>query len=290
MADDKSNPIDTARGGIALIADVIKAAGDSPHVKEAANNLGQTAVTLTKTINNVLVPLAAINFAFDKARAYFAGKFQAEIEEKARAIPPEHIVQPKPSIAGPTLQGLAFAHEEPDLKDLYLNLLATSMDGRKAAQAHPAFVEIIKQLDGRDAKTIRPILVSESPLPIAQIRRIKASDGSFFVLHHHLLDYRSETTGKPAEDEALPSMVDNWMRLGLVEVTYEQHLTNPNAYSWAEQRPEFTKLKRQALPEGYRLDIAQGLMRRTELGKRFGLAIGVIGPLRPVVGVFMPAT
>lgn len=80
------------------------------------------------------------------------------------------------------------------------------------------------------------------------------------------------------------------MRLGLVEVTYEQHLTNPNAYSWAEQRPEFTKLKRQALPEGYRVDIAQGLMRRTELGKRFGLAIGVIGPLRPVVGVFMPAT
>jgi hypothetical protein len=76
-------PLSTANNGIALIGEVIKAAGDSPQVKEAAGNLGETAVTLTKAINNVLVPLAAINFAFDKARAYVSGKFQQEIAEKA---------------------------------------------------------------------------------------------------------------------------------------------------------------------------------------------------------------
>jgi len=140
------------KDGLGLVVEVMKAAGDNPQVKEAANNLGQTAVTLTKTINNVLVPLAAINFAFDKARIYFAGKFQLDIAEKAKSIPPEHIVEPKASIAGPTLQGLAFTHEEPNLKEMYLNLLATAMDGRAAAVAHPAFVEIIKQLDSEDAR------------------------------------------------------------------------------------------------------------------------------------------
>ncbi len=142
MPDD--DPIKAARDGVSLVIEVIKAAGDSPLVKEAGSNLGQTAVTLTRMINNVLVPLAAINWAFDKARTYFSGKFQQEIAAKAQAIPPEHIVEPKASIAGPMLQGLAFTHEEPNLKEMYLNLLATSMDGRAASVAHPAFVEIIK--------------------------------------------------------------------------------------------------------------------------------------------------
>ena len=117
MSND--DPIKVAKDGVSLVAEVIKAAGDNPQVKEAAGNLGQTAVTLTKTINNVLVPLAAINFAFDKARTYFSGKFQQDIAEKTQAIPPEHVVEPKASIAGPTLQGLAFTHEEPSLKEMY---------------------------------------------------------------------------------------------------------------------------------------------------------------------------
>jgi hypothetical protein len=71
MQDD--DPIKVAKDSVSLVAEVIKAAGDNPQVKEAASNLGQTAVTLTKTINNVLVPLAAINFAFDKARTYLSG-------------------------------------------------------------------------------------------------------------------------------------------------------------------------------------------------------------------------
>ena len=141
MHDD--DPLTAAKGTISLVGEVLKAAGDDPKVREAASNLGQTAVTITETINNALLPLAAVNFAFDKARAYFDGKFQQDISEKTAAIPLEHIVEPKASVAGPSLQGLAFAHEEPNLKAMFLSLLATAMDGRVAPNAHPAFVEII---------------------------------------------------------------------------------------------------------------------------------------------------
>ena len=145
MAEDDS--MKPAKEGVSIVAEIIKAAGDDPKVKEAASNLGKTAITLTKTINNALLPIAAVNFAFDKARVYFSEKFQKDLSEKAECIPPEHLVEPKASVAGPTLQGLAFTHEEPNLKEMFLNLLATSMDGRRADLAHPAFVEIIKQLD-----------------------------------------------------------------------------------------------------------------------------------------------
>ena len=268
-------PLSTAKNGIALIGEVIKAAGDSPQVKEAAGNLGETAVTLTKAINNVLVPLAAINFAFDKARAYFSGKFQQEMAKKAEAIPQEHIVEPKASIAGPTLQGLAFSHEEPNLKEMYLNLLATSMDGRVSANAHPAFVEIIKQLDSEDARLVRGALQSAAAIPIVQIHR-KLTAGGYNVLVQHLLNLTNSLTSQPAEDPRLPAMIDNWIRLGLVEVAYDKHLNDPAHYAWVEQRPEFVRLKEAPQEEGASITFQKGLLTRTELGKRFATTVGLL--------------
>jgi hypothetical protein len=270
------DPIKVAKDGISLVAEVIKAAGDNPQVKAAAGNLGQTAVTLTKTINNVLVPLAAINFAFDKARAYFSGKFQQEIAEKAQAIPLEHIIEPKASIAGPTLQGLAFTHEEPDLKEMYLNLLATSMDGRAASVAHPAFVEIIKQLDSEDARLVRGVLQSSTAIPIVQIHR-KLKDGvGYNLLVQHLFDLKDSTTGMPIEDPQLPAMIDNWIRLGLVEVAYDKHLSDVTLYSWTDQRPEFLRFSLAPQIDEATVEYEKGVMQRTELGKRFARAIGLL--------------
>jgi len=273
MSND--NPINVAKEGVSLVAEVIKAAGENPQVKEAAGNLGQTAVTLTKTINNILVPLAAINFAFDKARTYFSGKFQQDITEKTQAIPPEHVVEPKASIAGPTLQGLAFTHEEPNLKDMYLNLLATSMDGRSASFAHPAFVEIIKQLDSEDARLVRGVLKSPSGIPIVQILRKNKDKPSYYILFQHLLNLRNTTTGEPVEDLQLPSMIDNWIRLGLVEVAYDKHLSDAASYSWADQRPEFLRLSQEEVSDEAKVEYGKGVMQRTELGKRFAKAIGL---------------
>jgi hypothetical protein len=42
--------IKTARDGVALVSEILKAAGDNPNVKEAGQHLGQTALTITKTI------------------------------------------------------------------------------------------------------------------------------------------------------------------------------------------------------------------------------------------------
>lgn len=270
------DPINVAKNSISLVAEVLKTAGDNPQVKAAAGNLGQTAVTLTKTINNVLVPLAAINFAFDKAREYFSGRFQSDIAEKAQAIPAEHVVEPKASIAGPTLQGLAFTHEEPNLKEMYLNLLATSMDSRSASLAHPAFVEIIKQLDSEDARLVREALKTPSAIPIVQIRRTSLDDSSYSLLVQHLMNLKDSTTGELIEDSQLPAMVDNWIRLGLVEVAYDRHLTDETRYHWVEQRPEFLRLTQTSRSDKEKVEYQKGVMQRTELGKRFAQAIGLL--------------
>lgn len=276
---NSGDPVNAAKEGLSLVTEIMKAAGDSPSVKEAAGNLGQTAVTLTRTINNVLLPLAAINFAFDKARNYFSGQFQQDLAEKTASIPTEHIVEPKASIAGPTLQGLAFTHEEPNLKKMYLNLLATALDGRKAGFAHPAFVEIIRQLDCEEAKLIAEILRSDGPTPIVQTFHTltdKQTYGKVYnLLIRHSLNLIDTATGKPVEDLRLPAMVDNWIRLGLVEVVYDRQISDPTKYAWAAQRPEVIRMRQTLHSDAQPVDFFRGVMQITDLGRQFASAVGI---------------
>jgi hypothetical protein len=64
--------------------------------------------------------------------------------------------------------GLSYTFEEPSLKDLYLNLLATASDDRRADQAHPAFAEIIKQLTPDETKLLNSTLRNRDT-PMARI-------------------------------------------------------------------------------------------------------------------------
>jgi len=270
-----SDPICSAGNGLELISKVITIIGDNPHTKETVDNLGKSIATITTTVDNILLPLAAINFAIKKAKIYFSEQFPQDIAETAKAIPPDQIIEPKASIAGPILQGLAFTHEEPNLKEMYLKLLATSMDGRYTSLAHPAFVEIIKQFDCEEARLVRRLLQSSNPSPIVQILREVNSPRGFQLLASHLINLIDQETGIPVEDPHIPAMIDNWVRLGLAEVKYDTQLTDDSLYSWADQRPEFLHLSQEPQANGTILKIQKGIIQRTAFGKRFAIAIGV---------------
>ncbi len=270
-----TDPLSTAKDGVALVGELIKAAGDNPAVKEAGNNLGQTALTITKTINNALLPLAAVNFAFDKARAYFSDKFESDLRPRADRIPPEQLVEPKASIAGPALQGLAFSHDEPSLKDMYLSLIASAMDGRTAADVHPAFVEIIRQLTPEEASSLQSILTLSNSIPIAAIKKTTVGEHGWSTVSRHLLNGVDMATRLPVDNPRIPAMVDNWIRLGLVEVNYTQFLVGENAYNWVSERPEYLRLKAQYETDKVKIEFTKGILYRTALGQQFAQTVGL---------------
>ena len=271
---EKEEPLASAQASVVLVGELMKAAGNDPHVKEAAGNLGKAAVTLSRTINNALLPLAAVNFAFDKARAYFEGRFQADVAERAADIPPENLQEPKASVAGPALQALAFTHEEEPLRNMFLGLLSTAMDSRKAESAHPAFVEIIKQLDSIEARHLVKILKSKSYVAIASVERAAIGEGQE-SLARHLVNLRNTETQEPILLPRFPAMLENWARLGLVEIHYDAWLTREHAYDWVENRPEFLELKRLHHTEERPVSFSKGYVRVTHLGEEFAKAVAV---------------
>ncbi len=258
-----------------IVGEVVKAAVNDPNIKEAGKNLSQTVLTITKAINNVLLPIAAMNFAFEKARIYFGEDFQLDITEKTAKIPADQVVEPKASVTGPILQGLAFSHEEPNLKEMYLNLLATAMDGRVASKAHPAFVEIIKQISSEEALLLKKVVQSDGPVPIIRLQEV-LQEGYIVLLTHLINLHHVGRTNIFVENPQLPAMVDNWIRLGLVEVSYDEFLLGSEIYSWAEKRPEYIRLKESYEKNGKKVGFTKGQMKRTDFGKQFACAVGIV--------------
>lgn len=86
------------------------------------------------------------NFNYEKTRKLLALKMLKVDESK--------IVQPDSYVAVPALQYLAYSYDSDELRDMYANLLASSMNIDLKYQVHPAFVEIIKQLCPDEAKLL----------------------------------------------------------------------------------------------------------------------------------------
>jgi hypothetical protein len=269
---------DLESGKEKVVVELIKAGMKNPDVKSSGLEIAKTARTLTKAFNVVLFPLAAVNYAYDKAKVYFQNEFQNDLSKKTAAIPEEDLVEPKASIAGPALQGLAFSHDEQDLKEMYLNLIASSMDGRVADRAHPAFVEIIRQINSREAKIVGVLLTILGGLPIVELRLTELNGQAYRILLKHLVDMRNIDTKEVAEEPKLAAMIDNFIRLGLAEVSYVGYKSSPGAYDWVQSRPEYIRLKKERETEKGKVTITKGVLTPTAFGQQFALAVGIIPP------------
>lgn len=234
----------------------------------AADAFSRRLAVKQEILLRLFMPLALL---MGISRDYFSTEFTADLAEKVDGIPDEHLVSPAPSVAIPAMQGLSYSLDEPDLKGMYLNLLATAADDRRSDEAHPSFAEIIKQLTPREASEL-PGVLSQQALPIVRLRRAAVDGQGGTPLLNHLLPFL-DLAGQPEESPLLPVWVDNWIRLGLVDVDYSMFLVGENAYEWVVQRPEYARLAA-GDPRGEEaMEITKGRVRPTDFGRHFHSAV-----------------
>ena len=77
------------------------------------------------------------------------------IKKKVEQIPEDKLVEPEAHIAIPAIQQLCYCQDSEELRDLYANLLTSSMNADKKWQVHPAYVDIVKQLCPDEAKYLK---------------------------------------------------------------------------------------------------------------------------------------
>ena len=255
------------RNVVQSAAELLSLDANSPALKESGKQLAQAAETVTTLVNVVLLPIAAVNYGYRKAKDYFHNEFEADLENFTNRIPPDRLEEPKASIAAPILQGLAFSHEESELKEMYLRLLATAMDEESSWRAHPAYVEIIRQLTPIEARALKRILVPPWTIPIVNLRTQKGE--IYTERYRNVVNFMNFETDE--EIDMISSMVDNWERLGLFSVDYTKLLPEEeHGYDWVESHMTYRLVEEKFDQQA---EIVKGLMMATNFGRLFTAAV-----------------
>lgn len=149
------------------------------------------------------------------------------LEEKLKDTPINNLVSPEPYIAIPALQAISYSFDSIEIRNLYANLLATSMKKTSKFKVHPSYVEIIKQINPDEAKIIRHIC-NKSHLPIINItaKYLKENGERIIRKHYSSIDKILGIEHK----EKIPEYIDNLDRLKIIDLTYQQWYTNDNLY------------------------------------------------------------
>ena len=233
----------------------------------AAQELGKGLQTVAKTVHIALAPVSVLVWGYDQIKDFVSTK----VADRLKNVSPENIITPKPNVAGPALESLRYTGHESSLSDMYANLLAAAMDKSTASGAHPAFVEIIKQLTPDEAKLIG-LFINHMPFPLIDVRR----------------EYKLQTPEKTGGLEAIvnfsllgnialceypqhtPTYIDNICRLGLAEIPAMFQYTGAGVYDPLENAPEIQHIKLQIEqnPE-FSFSLQRKGLRVTELGKQF---------------------
>jgi Abortive infection alpha len=232
-------------------------------LQPAAKEIGKGLETIAKTIHIALAPIAALVWGFEQIRDFVTTR----VAEKLKDIPQERIQTPSPMVAGPALEALKYTGHEESLRELYANLLATSIDSETAASAHPAFVDMIKSMTPDEAK-IMNLLATRRAYPIIDLKVTYKEGGGFLILHRNVSLISEEAGCQHPQFTA--NYLDNLCRLGLLEIPFGRFLKESTHYEPIENDPGVLQLKQQFEGDDKR---AFGVDRRkvelTDLGKQF---------------------
>jgi hypothetical protein len=234
-------------------------------LQPVTKQIGRSLETLGGVINVALAPLALMVHGYELVHE----KLKQRLEEKLGTVPKEQIVSPPLLIVGPLLEKYRFAHDQPDLAELYENLLAGAMDEQTVRNAHPAFVQIIAQLCPDEAKLLK-VISDTTPKIDVQLGFTQDSpgapwpDGTLDILNN-LTNLDRQANLDPVLTRAF---IVNLERLGILKIRSGAPLIKNDLYDDLLNHPEFKKMQKKYEAK-FKLTIIKGHIDTTDFGYMF---------------------
>lgn len=250
----------TVSGGILKLAVPLYQDTLQPSVKE----IGEV---LQRTVRLVLAPARAMLWGFERIEEFVYTK----VSERLEGVPEKDIVEPALNVIGPALEALRFTGHASDLSDLYANLLAASMYNKMKDEAHPAFVEVIKQMTPDEARLVR-LFTALRAFPLLTVRsewkenKPPKIGGEDVLVHFSRLGFDAHLE----RPDMTPTFIDNICRLGLAEIPAMFVYTSEGLYEPLENSSEVQRIKKE-IEENLELRclLRREGLRITEFGKQF---------------------
>lgn len=224
----------------------------------------------TKEIGSVLSDLfylifGGIHFQADKWRAkreYALSEFKKSLEKKVNKIPEDKCAELDMQVVATALEDAKFCIENETVREMFANLLASSLDSDKSSSVHPSFSSIIKQMSPLEARIfIR--LEPQKTYPICELYSLKNNIWSGLFTNVlladneviNLIDLRMRSVA-----------ITSLNRLGLLHLSYDQKTEN-SLYSRYLQNNAFIYLTKHYEKLGETVDIKRGIVGLNPFGQ-----------------------
>lgn len=187
------------------------------------------------------------------------------IDEKLKGIPTDKQKKPEPYIAVPAIQQLFYSIDSAELRNMYANLLASSMNKDKSQDVHPGYVEILKQLlpdEVRLLNTMHPLHVVSYPLVDVQYTTGKG----FNTL---VRNFTTQGIDKLEQPVRVTSYIDNLSRLGIIQICEDMYMTDEKQYEEIENNTLLKAMIDYATAKQLTHKFKHKLFHLTEFGAAF---------------------
>ncbi|MGX3066313.1 DUF4393 domain-containing protein [Ursidibacter arcticus] len=264
-----------------------------PRIRETCENAIQTKylnsdtnLKKAKVLNAIWKSIGATLSTLGNAGKHISGIMSGYTDEQRNRLKNRFVncnIE-IPPISLPTLksatEGLLYASQDPNLQEMYENLITKLLDKNESSLVHPSYVRIIEQLSSIEAKILKEIIMPYTYRSLYEDISIKEHDKKTVVCRYLINLYQYENGDFSVDndintnffyDENISLYIDNWIRLGLVTVKNE--IVESKLYDNFLNNPIFRDIT-----EKYKdkeIVFKKKVIARTDLGIAFSKAVGI---------------
>lgn len=235
-------------------------------VQPAAKQVGKSLETVGKAVNAALTPVEAFVWGVEQIREFV----RVSVTSRLKDVAPEDIQEPAANIAVPAIEALRYTGPDEDLRELYANLLAASMNKNTSSNTHPSFVEIIKNLTSDEAKLLVYFKDHGAQQPYVNIVKEFDGRGEGYIHLNRRVSLIANKAG--CEDKySVGRYLENLDRLGLIQLQDGVYLTDAEPYAEIENDPVVSaeKERHEQGLSGAKIEFQKGLAEVTHFGRAF---------------------
>ncbi|WP_217588771.1 DUF4393 domain-containing protein [Lentibacillus saliphilus] len=189
--------------------------------------------------------------------------YKESIAQKIASIPEEKLQEPPLSLVGPALEASKYYIEEETLREMFSNLIASSMNSSQSNLVHTSYVDIIRQLSPHDAHILKEFkkmsLSVNAPHPIMSMVIHSEGEGTktifpMIALFEENIDFFNNA----------PS-INNLERLGIIKTSFTTYLHDDNEYNFIRDHHAVKSV----LEKNKHMTLKKGSFVLTNFGENF---------------------
>lgn len=235
------------------------------HIAVQGGSIGMLIGKTSKIVDNlILEPILKVSEKI--ATGDF--KFIKNIKERAKRIPENRRCQVPPRFSEPLILEALKTDDDPDLREMFENLLLKAMDKNSVEQAHPAFVRIIQEMAPDEAKLFKHI-GENGFIPFLKIVGVPV--GKHYPEKFNIFAEHFSPIGESLNFDHLGFIgiyVDNLLRAKLITVSYSETLI-PGNYDKLTNHAFVISVEAEIKKTGDYMHILKGFAGTNNFGNAF---------------------